>query len=79
MATNTCDGKYFCLRHGRVNVLDPRGAGAPDIQVRRSRGPNNEDIMEIIVPAFEQATDRGFLDGTLSSNLGASRRPLPGS
>ncbi|NQV83923.1 MAG: tape measure protein [Rhodospirillales bacterium] len=62
-----------------VNVYDQRGADAPDVSVSRSTGPNNEDMVDILIPLMKQAMDRGELDDSMGKATGGQRRLEPGS
>ncbi len=56
-----------------VQVIDQRGAGAPAIRTRR-RSDGRREIVELIVPAFEEAAELGLLDRTFA-RFGGRRQP----
>ncbi|HEC91272.1 MAG TPA: hypothetical protein ENI55_06360 [Alphaproteobacteria bacterium] len=63
----------------QVTVIDQRGAGAPDVQVNRSRGARGIDLVEIVVPAVERAADGGRFDDNFAANFGAQRQTVAGA
>lgn len=63
----------------QVTIIDQRGADAPDIGVKSSRGSRGIDLVEIVVPAVERAADAGRFDGNFSANFGAQRQAVAGA
>ncbi len=62
-----------------INIIDQRGANAPDVQVSQSFTPDNEALIEIVIPAVEAAADKGMLDDAFQRNFANHRNPAVGS
>ena len=62
-----------------VNITDQRGSDAPDARVDQSLTPDGDVIIGLVIPAVEDALDRGMLDEPLGRNFNIGRYPAPGS
>ena len=75
--------RLYCVRHGESSYnAEGRIQGqsdAPLSELGRRQGAGGVDLVEVLVPAFERATDSGMLDKTLDDNFGARRQWAPGA
>ena len=62
----------------QITIIDNRGTEAPDIEVQQ-RNQGGIDLIDIIVPAIEKASDGGLLDESNQRNFGQRRQPVAGS
>lgn len=57
-----------------VQIVDQRGAGAPDMQVERSTGSDGREVIRVIVREVGQAIAQGEFDRLLGGTFGLRRQ-----